>query len=444
MIHGLFVLTALSVPLWLASAGAPGLDVQVEPHDPLPIVGGDTAGACQFPTVVSMLVGGGSSMVCTGTLIHPQIVLTAAHCLLPESPIDAVGFGEKSPDVGNPALVVDTVDCVGHPDYGTTGAHDVAYCVLEQPVSLPIVPLIAGCELDALVPGQEVVIVGFGSTYAVVDEEGNFLEIEGVGTKRYTTQTVHSHSVELGEVNMLGVDNMHSACFGDSGGPAFVRLADGTWRVFGTGSHLFDTGAFPPPPDGNTCGAGVAYGHAGLVAGWLEAETGFDLTPCHDAAGTFTGGPGCVSFPQETHHVNGSWNDGCAGGQLGAAAEICEGYAGPFDPDPGEPDPDPDPTGDPDPTIGPADTTGDPDPDPTGFPDPTTMTTDPLPPDPPPDPTGITTTVGDPGTSDESSSSDGTAGENDLAGRGCGCATTPDPRSAVLWLVGVLALRRRR
>jgi hypothetical protein len=453
----MFVLTAwvMGWPLAFATAGAPGVELEAEQPGPDYIVGGDDAGVCQFPSVVSMLVFGGSTMICSGTLIHPQVVLTSAHCLIPDSPIDSVGFGELTPDVGEPALVVDTVQCEGHPGWAENESHDVAYCILEQPVGVDIVPLIAGCENDALQVGQETVIVGFGSTFAIVDPDtGEFLEIEGIGTKRYTTQTIHSHDTEMGFVNMVGVDNMHSACFGDSGGPAFVRLSDGTWRVFGTGGHLFDPGNAEPPPDGNTCGIGVAYGNAGAVAGWLEEQTGFDLTPCHDAAGTFTGGPECTSFPQETHHVNGTWGDGCAGGQKGAAAEVCTGYAGPFDPDPGvDPDPDPDPdTGDPtDPTIT-TDPTDPTDPDPTVDPtdpnpdptvDPTITTTDDVPPDPTIDPTTDTPDPATDGSSGDESSS-GTAGESDLVGRGCGC--TAPARGGAGWLAPlvVLALARRR
>ena len=48
--------------------------------------------------------------------------------------------------------------------------------------------MLNGCEAEALQPGQEVVIVGFGSTFAVTDEFGEIVEIEGVGTKRFTTQ----------------------------------------------------------------------------------------------------------------------------------------------------------------------------------------------------------------------------------------------------------------
>lgn len=300
----------------------------VEPPAPLPIVGGDEATSCQFPSAVAILEGDETPVMCSGTLVHPNVVTLAAHCVVPDRPIVGIGFGEAGQGEEGPARTVEVGDCVGHPQYYDLGYPDIAYCTLPEPVlDVPRVPILAGCELDLLEADTEVTIVGFGASFGtVVDGE---VEAEGVGPKRYTTQTIDFVDPGLDEVHMVGPDGSQSACFGDSGGPAMVQLPDGTWRVFGAASRLYDPGGFPPPalPD-NVCGVGVTYGLLTTQMSWLETQTGYDLTPCHDETGLWDPSEDCGGFPMEPATGFGDWKNGCAGGPVGGGEAVCEPSSG--------------------------------------------------------------------------------------------------------------------
>ncbi len=282
---------------------------------------------CEWPSAVAILEDDETPVMCSGSLIAPDIVLTAAHCLNPERPIVAIGFGEAGQVFGEPAFTVAPDECVAHPDYTGFGYTDIAYCRLSEPVTeVPIVPLLAGCEIDVLQPGQTVTIVGFGATWGTYDPKTDAVLSMGVGAKRYTTQTIDFVDPEIVEVNMLGPNGSQSACFGDSGGPALVELDDGTWRVFGAGSHLYDPGGLPAPiePD-NICGAGVAYANASAVIDWLESDSGVDLTPCWDGDEYVLG---CGGQPMTPGVASGTWKTSCVGGELGGGAAVCEPATG--------------------------------------------------------------------------------------------------------------------
>lgn len=319
---------------WVLSALQPQPSPDDRPEDwvssvppTLPIVGGTEAALCEFPAVVAMLEDDETPVMCSGSLIHPEVVMTAAHCIIPERPIVGIGFGEAGQVFGTPARIVAPIECVPHPGYANNGTPDVAYCRLSEPVAdVPIVPLLAGCETEALQPGGEVTIIGFGATYGTYVDD--MVMAMGVGAKRWITQTIDFVDEDFGEVNMLGGNGSQSACFGDSGGPSLVQLSDGTWRVFGTGSHLYDPGGLPPPIEpGNVCGSGVAYGYAVQAIDWLEDENDLDLTPCWDGD-TFVAGAGCGEFPLAPGLASGSWDDGCVGGALGGGAQTCEPATG--------------------------------------------------------------------------------------------------------------------
>ncbi|MCA9704235.1 MAG: trypsin-like serine protease [Myxococcales bacterium] len=283
------VVTAVVAALPLASS-----------PDPAGIVGGTEVPACGWPNVVAL---GGA---CTGTLVHPRVVIYAAHC----GGGQEVVFAENAVD--GPMRSVPTTYCKQFPREEGQLGRDFAYCVLAEPqLDVPIVPPLMGCELDQLVEGTEVVVVGFG-----FDEDG----VGGI--KRELTTTFHY--IENDEA-FIGGDGL-DACQGDSGGPAFVKVPDpgggpDTWRLFGIVSH-----------GDPQCLEGTFYGLVHVGMEWFEPEADFDLTPCTDVDGAWNPGPRCTDLPYDLADAQGQWPQGCSTDALAGPGQTCGPPFG-FEPD---------------------------------------------------------------------------------------------------------------
>ncbi|MET0404024.1 MAG: trypsin-like serine protease [Cystobacter sp.] len=156
------------------------------------------------------------TLLCSGTLIAPDVVLTAAHCL------EAFGvegnyevfFGARLlPESQTRGHFVQVARAVRHPAYErATHANDVALlrlatAVKEPPVRLPV-------RGDGLVPGRAVRVVGFGETRA----EGEPPGVRRQGVLRLT---------DIGPESFRAGPGPGMSCVGDSGGPVFAWDAEG-------------------------------------------------------------------------------------------------------------------------------------------------------------------------------------------------------------------------
>lgn len=170
---------------------------------------------------VAALLGVDGSVACSGTLVAPHTVLTAAHCRIGPDNFDAytVSFGAMATAAGALPLT----DARVHPAFdAATFANDLALLTL-LPVG-PATPIALDARtVDATFVGQTFAAVGFGTSAPGAGDSG---------TRRSGTAMVTA----VGTLDFTSVPSPSQPCGGDSGGPAL--FADGAATVLtGVTSH---------------------------------------------------------------------------------------------------------------------------------------------------------------------------------------------------------------
>ena len=193
------------------------------------VIGGETdTGDPGVVAVYAQQPGSDAGFLCTGSVIAPTVILTAAHCVSPSETGRGATFTVlTSANInrgGGQQLAVREVHA--NPLWSTrnlAGGHDQGIVILGEPTSLPVLPFNRQA-LAAQSVGKPLRIVGYGLNDGTRQT--------GAGVKRQVLTRLQSIAAML-----IGVgDSRHGTCNGDSGGPAFMKI-DGVETIVGVTSY---------------------------------------------------------------------------------------------------------------------------------------------------------------------------------------------------------------
>jgi hypothetical protein len=221
------------------------------------IVGGGVPSAEGVGRSVVTIVGSRGNF-CSGALIAPKLVLTAAHCVQPGAVYKLVETGaDKQPQLR------DVRTTAVHPGFDMQAmlAHrataDVALLQLEAPPQGKTAAALGAPQL-LILPGSRFTIAGIGVTIRGQGSSGGIIRAAGL----IATGKPGTLQIRLVDPLTLGTRGGLGACTGDSGGPVFEDRPGG--------SHIIGVISWSTGPNGTGgCGGLTGVTPLTLYRDWI-------------------------------------------------------------------------------------------------------------------------------------------------------------------------------
>ncbi|WP_236241036.1 serine protease [Streptomyces sp. CC228A] len=194
------------------------------PTAPNPVVGGSPASQGEFPWMVRL------SMGCGGSLLTPQIVLTAAHCVSGSGNNTSITATAGVTDLqSGSAIKVRSTKVLQAPGYNGQGK-DWALIKLARPINLPTLNIATTTAYD----NGTFTVAGWGADREGGRQQRHLLKAQVPFVSDATCRQAYGSSLVPAEEICAGLPQGGvDTCQGDSGGPMFRRDQNGAWIQVG-------------------------------------------------------------------------------------------------------------------------------------------------------------------------------------------------------------------
>jgi trypsin len=207
------------------------------------IVGGENAAANAYPFYAYLQIPkqGAEIAACGGSLVHADVILTAAHCFIDAQADLVTAFvNATSRSDSTFAYFRNARDVIVHPDYEESSfQNDIAIVILDRDVN-EIAPL--ALNQDGAVPadGADVTVIGLGLLQEASNGQLFPDQLQQVTLQVVNTDACQAALAPNDAVNTLNNENQICAgsdgkdsCQGDSGGPLMFRDSTNEWTQVG-------------------------------------------------------------------------------------------------------------------------------------------------------------------------------------------------------------------
>ncbi len=227
------------------------------------------------------LVDSKGEVFCSGTLIAPQLVVSAAHCVFDKRTEDLrIAFGSTANGGTAVQLLVLRKETFKK-NQKFESNFDVAWLSFEGSVPSPYRPIEIWHGESELKADSSLTIAGYGATASNCDvgdascEGGSILKVD-TNVREFVRQgRIYDLIVVEGE-KIDDAETRSGPCFGDSGGPAYLKRGD---RWYLVGSFMGWDRILVPEEMATVCDQGQGiYTYLGTYAAWIEKSSGIPLS----------------------------------------------------------------------------------------------------------------------------------------------------------------------